>query len=415
MLSSILWTHVLSFLDDKALINVFYTSKGMRMMIKKQICRWKEIQIGIGMAKWIQKNVEIVIQVHVQEMQNQTIRRSVDMRVPPRVQSVWIERGTIESEESRHGVVGSFYVAPNQRLIHVEFDCSKSVPRPMALHTINLARTLYTTLSLMVCGKEIRRHLYHKQIGDLEAINIADKYAWTQAGGVMRYDVANRDKTCQLKLGLPAHLDGMVDCYYIDMVACTLHKHELFPVQYYNLDVSPMSTNIHLEFCNLTQDKCFVRKSIPCEFNLEIPQSNSMPPNQENPETRTGIENFEIARFKSTFQPILHDIAFLSTPGRIAMTIRHSGKDYYHAVMFHNGTRSSPSNNLTLEAFWVPGVLEYSMFPDTLDRRLLKGTFSCELAADGALISLVVLAQHLSIARLQRYAARISSYCRKEV
>jgi hypothetical protein len=99
----------------------------------------------------------------------------------------------------------------------------------MLLNTTNGARSLYTVLSLQIKGKPLRHYVYSKRFGELEAVAPLDKLAWTHGGSLQRFDVVSKDKSCQLELTLPLHVDGMVDCFHIQRISLILHKYELFP------------------------------------------------------------------------------------------------------------------------------------------------------------------------------------------
>ncbi|OQR94501.1 hypothetical protein ACHHYP_01230 [Achlya hypogyna] len=414
-LADAVWLAVMAFLDGQDLSRLMRVSRAHWRRLQAQVRRWREIQLGLGLGHWVQRNVRLTINTQVQEAQSLAVQRSPDARVPPRVETIQKELGPIEAERSVHRLTATtpLFTATQQAVLVLSFDCTSADTKPLLVHTSQRARTLYTTLTLTIFDRTLRRHVYHKASGDLATVPVAEKQAWTNAGATLRCDVASNDKSCQVQLGLPARLDGKIDCYHIERVDFTLHKRELYPVFSLPLEPSLPTCWIHLQFHDLARAQCLARVSAPCHALLEMAASRTDDTN--HPARRTAVEQLEVATFRSTQPTSLPDISSLAKPGMISMVIsgpeRHQA--FYHTAFGHSGaTRKSDSAHV-LAATWVPGVLEFAMYPDTLNRRVLKGIFTLEFAVSGALTSLVVLAQHLSPRRLLRYNARVASYSRR--
>ncbi|KDO33200.1 hypothetical protein SPRG_02012 [Saprolegnia parasitica CBS 223.65] len=406
-LPSAVWVTVYAFLDGDSLVYVGCASRQHRERLRAHVRRWRQIQCGLGLGSWLRREACLTIDTCAQEAQSHAIRRSDDARVPPRVETSWVELGPIAPERSLHRMTTPCYAGAS--MIVLTFDCRHVQPAPMLLHTTSHARALYSSLSLSVQGRSLRQHVYHKTMGDLTTVSVADKHAMTTAGDVYQCDVASTDKSIQLQLGLPSRLDGMVDCFHIERVTFFLHKHELFPSVHRSVEASSDVVLAELAFFDVRQRTCQLRVTVPCRLALEAPAAPS-------PATRsagTDTESFEIRTFSSLSPTPVSNVAALDTPGLVSLVLRTSRrrKSYYHAVFGHGGGQRRTGATKLISASWVPGVLTYAMHPGSTTRRVLKGRFTCEYASEtGALASLQIIAQHLRPERLERYAATLTSY-----
>ncbi|EQC34178.1 hypothetical protein SDRG_08385 [Saprolegnia diclina VS20] len=401
------WVRVYAFLDGDSLVYVGRASKQHREMLRAQVYRWRQIQCGLGLGNWLRREACLAIDTCAQEAQSHAIRRSDDVRVPPRVETSWVELGPIEPERSLHGMSTPCYAGAS--MVVLTFDCRRVQPAPMLLHTTSHARALYSTLSLSVKGRSLRQHLYHKTIGDLTTVSVANKHAMTKMGDVYQCDVASTDKSCQLQLGLPSRLDGMVDCFHIERVTFFLHKHELFPSVPRSIEASSDVVRAELAFYDIRQRVCQLQVTLPCRLVLETP-SPSLPATRS---VGTDTEPFEIRTFSSLSPAIVSDIAALDAPGFVSFVLRTPCRQtsYYHAVVGHGGGQRKTGATKLVSALWVPGVLTFAMHPGSTTRRVLKGRLTCEYSSEtGTLQSLQIVAQHLRPARLERYAATLTSY-----
>ncbi|ETV89290.1 hypothetical protein, variant [Aphanomyces astaci] len=407
------WLRITSCLDPRSLVSWIGTCRSHRTWFLTQGKRWRELQAGVAMSRYIHRHVHIQVQVHAQEMQSHSIPRSDDPRVPPRVETVWIEHGAIPSESmSLPPVVTSVLHHPRRDVVTLQVDCRPMAPPPMLVHTVHGPKCLYSVIRVLVtpsstsdAPRELRRYVYHKHNGDLSVVSVADKRKWSVHGrSPFRYDVLSIDGSCQMELHVPAHLDAMVDCYHIQHVGVLLSKSELFPLPPPRAltDLSP-ALHIHLTFFDLTHANLLCRlHAIGSIVEEAVPL-----PSQPTRNPRTAAETLQV--FTATVDaasmkhPPPSDLRMtLTRPGIMCLNVSSGRQRAFRSVALHGGTSTSSSS---LSVAWVPGVLEYALSPQTLTRRNLKGSITLSFdPTSGAPVSVRLMLQYLEPGRRQQYA-----------
>ncbi|CAK4257842.1 unnamed protein product [Aphanomyces euteiches] len=407
-----IWLHVTLFLDTTSTLAWIQTCRVHRTWFRAQHRQWNEFRAGIAMAHYIRRHLRVQLQVHSQEAQQHSIPRSDDPRVPPRVETLWIEHGPMASETV---VIPTEMLLPFQHprrnLVTLNADCKTLSTPPMLVHAVNGTRRLYSVIRLVQLhgddedtSKELRRFIYHPQMGDLKAVPLLEKHQWAREGHP-RFDVVSMDGACQLELNVPAHVEATVDCYHIQRIEIAFHKFELFPLTYHRSLAG--DCNLQMTFYD-AKNKCV--GYIHASGSLGLEPSSFSTPQPTAASGRTAIEALQVYSLRPSVKSMrpAHLGKLLRHPGMVVFSIHSNSSVILHSLCLHNGTTTSQA----LKANWDPGCLEYALAPQTLDRRLLKGWLSLAFDADAAAVTEMNVAfQYVPPERLQRYAARFVSAC----
>ncbi|KAF0683543.1 Aste57867_24400 [Aphanomyces stellatus] len=360
------------------------------------------------MARYIHHNLRVEVLVYTQEARQYSVPRSDDPRVPPRVQTIWTEEGTVPSETVSLPMNLLPFVHPSRHLVSCSVDCRHLATKPMLVHTVRGTKSLYTVLRIVRRGgAELRRYVYQKHKGDLTPVPVAEKQRWTDAKSAHRFDVASLDGACQLELHVPVHLDGMIDCFNIHRMGFFLHKHELFPHvprPALAFETTAVACHVQVAFYDMAE-------ILVCQYHargtlaLEPPAATaSAAPSPPPSSVATAVQDLQV--FKATFTSIADVVPWskLHAPGIICLSVfadDNPSTSLFHVVCLHAGATDA----LALTARWVPGLLEYALAPQTLERRPLKGWLTLTHATTPPQLQLVF--QHLT--HLDRFAARLVS------
>ncbi|KAF1323550.1 hypothetical protein FI667_g10484, partial [Globisporangium splendens] len=246
--------------------------------------------------------------------------------------------------------------------------------------------------------------------------------------------------------------DSQVDYYLVKDAVVTIHMSELLQHFFAKLrpsmplrnrtqaarnarELQPAACVISLQFRSLNGAQ-LQRYDLPATLVIEqqhIPSNDSAESGSSASAAATGTEHFDIITCKALVRPgapppamtvgeLLsspkHKPKQLPTePGYVWLRIwdRESSRVYFHSAMLHQGASTRLGAPATLHARWLPGVLESFPTLDSRQRRCLKGQLTVVASApDDEPEQVVVVAQHLPAARLERYAATIESYARTE-
>uniref|UniRef100_K3WFL9 F-box domain-containing protein n=1 Tax=Globisporangium ultimum (strain ATCC 200006 / CBS 805.95 / DAOM BR144) TaxID=431595 RepID=K3WFL9_GLOUD len=405
--------HLLLFLSADDVRSLVYSHSQWARAIRSVLRQFNRQSARLGLAIWLFQHLEIEFQSHYQELATQQIRRSRvnDPRVPPRVVSFWSERGQVEG--------GTVALRPRVfPMVHRDGVCARftvdgtSAAMPMLTNVVQTSRRIYTIVNLKLRQQTaadndeeasatiLRQYCYTKEFGEWVAPPPPTKKAYDTSGALCRYDLVTQDGSLVLELDVPTGAgDSQVDYYLVKNAVVNIHMSEL--LQHFFARLRPP-----MPLRNRTQAVA--------------------------PNAATGTEHFDIVTCKALVHPqspapTVTVGELLSSPkhkfeqlptesGYVWLRIwdRESSRVYYHSVMLHQGSFIRLGASATLHARWLPGVLESFPTLDSRQRRCLKGQLTVVASAAGGLDEVVLVAQYLPPARLERYAASIESYTRME-
>ncbi|KAF1314644.1 hypothetical protein FI667_g16520, partial [Globisporangium splendens] len=458
--------HLLLFLDAKDVQSLMCAHPQWARSIRPVLRHFNRQSARLGLSIWLFQNLAIEFQAHYQELATQQIRRSRinDPRVPPRVVSFWSERGQVEG--------GAVTLRPRAfPTVHRDGICARftvdgtSAVMPMLTNVVQTSRRIYTIVKLKLRQQSaadndeeasaaiLRQYCYTKEFGEWVAPSPPAKKTYDASGALCRYDLVTQDGSLALELDVPAGAgDSQVDYYLVKDAVVTIHMSELLQHFFAKLrpsmplrnrtqaarnarELQPAACVISLQFRSLNGAQ-LQRYDLPATLVIEqqhIPSNDSAESGSSASAAATGTEHFDIITCKALVRPgapppamtvgeLLsspkHKPKQLPTePGYVWLRIwdRESSRVYFHSAMLHQGASTRLGAPATLHARWLPGVLESFPTLDSRQRRCLKGQLTVVASApDDEPEQVVVVAQHLPAARLERYAATIESYARTE-
>lgn len=90
-----LLTCVLAYLDAVSIARLLQVEKRSRKSIQKQFATFQRTRARLALASLCFSRLRVEFQAYYQVLETQNIPRSSDPRVPPRVVSIWTERGQV--------------------------------------------------------------------------------------------------------------------------------------------------------------------------------------------------------------------------------------------------------------------------------------------------------------------------------
>eukprot|EP00644_Phytophthora_capsici_P008896 jgi/Phyca11/101837/e_gw1.6.1094.1 len=90
-----LLTRLLMYLDATSIVNLLHVEKRSRSNVRKLFTTFQSARGLLAMALLCKSRLHVEFQSYYQVLETQNIPRSNDPRVPPRVVSIWKERGQV--------------------------------------------------------------------------------------------------------------------------------------------------------------------------------------------------------------------------------------------------------------------------------------------------------------------------------
>ncbi|OWY92796.1 hypothetical protein PHMEG_00038052, partial [Phytophthora megakarya] len=319
--------------------------------------------------------------------------------------------------------------------------------RPMLTNVVQRNRRIYTmiTVKLLQCGSEeegmmLRNYSYLKEYGEWKTPTMPEKRALAAASiGSRRgrFDLVSQDGSVVLELEVPSGTDAQTDYYLVKQATVSIHMQELLQLHFHSLrPIRTLPEPTRHEPCSISitfrsmAGKILSGCNIPGSIKVEqqgdeSEQTENATADQTRPRSRTAVEKFEIITCRADCNSEqMIKVALPNDPGYVWFEVR--GTDaaakrssvYFYATALHYGAERVPERGglQALHFDWLPGVLETFQTLESRRRRCLKGNVRLVCSSyDTVLQELSLVAQRLSAARLDRYAARIESYTRHEL
>ncbi|GLE01441.1 hypothetical protein PINS_up010271 [Pythium insidiosum] len=439
--------HLLTFLSAPDVGRLAQVNHQSRRAVTRALRAFRQRSARLGLALWVRRHLECEVQSFYQELETHTVSRSAtgDARVPPRVVSVWAERGVVPgSQATRYRPEGLPRVLDAPGGLAVRFACDDAAPA-MLTNVEQRGRRIYSVLSLQlrVPSREaepqsrvvpLRTLVYLPDSQEWRArLSAAEKTRLERHGAMCRFDLVTADGCIALELALPPRTDAMLDVYLVKRIAAMVSIQELLERAAVSplMKLAPLPMGLErrpamavLTFTQLNGDSVSSSSSVRITGVLWMDnqqrQADEMTrdvASQRDRRETTGIERFEIVTFEAAItsedkQPV----QLPREPGYVWLKMQDlsvGSSRIYTTVMLHNGLQRQSASTVMIQASWVPGTLEFYPTLQSKQRRPLKGRLHMVAHLETNQVKeLSITAQHLAATRLERYAARIDSYYR---
>ncbi|KAE8886510.1 hypothetical protein PF005_g10543 [Phytophthora fragariae] len=447
-----LLTRVLTYLDTVSLVSLLQVEKRSRNSARKLFAASQRARARLALASLCFSRLRVEFQAYYQVLETHNIPRSSDPRVPPRVVSLWTERGQVDG--------GSVTLKPNELpsvhkdgvTIRFVSDLNAAGKRPMLSNVVQRNRRIYTMVTVKLLrsnsagenrgsatgdGLVLRSYSYLKEFGEWKTPTLPEKRMLAAASVGSRhgrFDLCSQDGSVILELEVPTGTDAQTDYFLVKQATVSIHMQELLQQHFHSLrpirslpePTRRESCSISITFRSMTGGlvaKCCTPGYITVE--QQNGEDEAAQASEDRPRQRTGIEKFEIVTCRTDSDSDRSvKIALPTDPGYAWIEVRGTDEGtpsrssmYFYAVALHYGSRLVPgqSDSRVVQLNWLPGVLESFPTLESRHRRCLKGNLRMVTSSHaGTLQELTLVAQRLPAARLERYAARIESYTRHE-
>uniref|UniRef100_H3GDK9 F-box domain-containing protein n=1 Tax=Phytophthora ramorum TaxID=164328 RepID=H3GDK9_PHYRM len=227
-----MFTCVLAFLDAVSLTRLLQVEKRSCTSVRKLVHSFHTARARLALASLCFSRLRVEFQAYYQELETRNIPRSSDPRVPPRVVSIWTERGQVAD--------GSVTLQPVElpsvhkdgvtaRFVGDVDDAAKR--RPMLTNVVQRNRRIYTMVSIKLLqsgsdaednesgdggGLVLRRYSYLKEFGEWKTPTLPEKRMLAAASiGSRRgrFDLCSQDGSAVLELDVPSGTDAQTDYY----------------------------------------------------------------------------------------------------------------------------------------------------------------------------------------------------------
>ncbi|KAL4106624.1 hypothetical protein PRIC1_004671 [Phytophthora ramorum] len=376
-------TCVLAFLDAVSLTRLLQVEKRSCTSVRKLVHSFHTARARLALASLCFSRLRVEFQAYYQELETRNIPRSSDPRVPPRVVSIWTERGQVAD--------GSVTLQPVElpsvhkdgvtaRFVGDVDDAAKR--RPMLTNVVQRNRRIYTMVSIKLLqsgsdaednesgdggGLVLRRYSYLKEFGEWKTPTLPEKRMLAAASiGSRRgrFDLCSQDGSAVLELDVPSGTDAQTDYYLVKQAAISIHMQELLQLHFHSLrPIRSLPEPAQRELCNIS----IAFRSMAGDFvagccapgyiTVERPdrgedgtlgdELRDTVPNRLT--QRTGVEKFEVAtcRADSSFGRSIK-VALPSDPG-------------YAWLEWHCTTERGKSQSMVIcEPYSSIGYLAYS-------------------------------------------------------
>ncbi|KUF75742.1 hypothetical protein AM587_10010424 [Phytophthora nicotianae] len=448
-----LFTRVLMFLDVVSISRLLYVEKRSRTSVRMLFSTIQTIRARLALASLCFSRLRVEFQAYYQVLETRNIPRSDDPRVPPRVVSVWTERGQ---------VAGASMTLKPAELPGVHADgvtsrfsvySSAMGNRPMLTNVVQTNRRIYTMVTVKLLrhggsgdeenssadGLVLRSFSYLKEFGEWKTPTLPEKrnLAAASIGSHRgRFDLTSQDGSVALELEVPTGTDAQTDYYLVKQATVSIHMQELLQLHFKSLrPVKSLPEPSRREVCtisiafrsmagNLTT-RCCLPGYIVVERQHDVSPTEDTA-RRDQSRQQTGVEQFEVVTCRANCSsdqnikvklPDDPGYAWLGVRGINEAASSSRSSLYFYAVALHYGARQVPGNGdlQALQLNWLPGLLEFFPTLESRRRRCLKGNLRVVTSSNGGMLQeLTLVAQRLSTSRLERYAARIESYTRHE-
>ncbi|KAG2777644.1 hypothetical protein Pcac1_g12006 [Phytophthora cactorum] len=444
-----LFTHVLTCLDAVSIVRLLQVEKRSRRSVCKLFSAIQTIRTRLALASLCFSRLRVEFQAYFQVLETQNIPRSNDPRVPPRVVSIWTERGRVTG-----GVVTLKSVAlPG---VHADGVTARFVAesnaarnRPMLTNVVQTNRRIYTMVTVKLLrpgdngdednasgdGLVLRSYSYLKEFGEWKTPTLPEKRKLAAASigsHCGRFDLISQDGSVALELEVPTGTDAQTDYYLVKQATVSIHMQELLQLHFRLLrPIKSLPESSRREVCTISiafrsmagnlVTRCCVSGYIMVER-----QEGEDTADQNQSRQRTGVEKFEVVTCRANCSSGQSTKVNLpGDPGYGWLEVRgindaaSSSRSclYFYAVALHYGARrvSGHGDMRVVQLNWLPSLLELFPTLESRRRRCLKGNLRVVTSSNGGMLQeLTLVGQRLPTARLERYAARVESYTRHE-
>ncbi|KAJ0396583.1 hypothetical protein P43SY_003324 [Pythium insidiosum] len=210
--------HLLTFLSAADVGRLARVDRQSRRAVTRALRDFRQRSARLSLSLWVLRHLECDVQSFYQELQTHTVPRSEtgDARVPPRVVSVWAERGVVPairfSSDEAPAVLAN--VERQGHRIYSVLTLRLRLP-PRDGHQD--ARVIpLRTMTYLPASHEWRARL-----------SAAEKTRLQRHGAMCRFDLISADGSIALELALPPRTDALLDYYLIQRVVAVVSIQEL--------------------------------------------------------------------------------------------------------------------------------------------------------------------------------------------
>ncbi|KAL3658684.1 hypothetical protein V7S43_016320 [Phytophthora oleae] len=447
-----LFTRLLTYLDATSIAKLLQVEKRSRSNVRKLFATFQNARGRLALASLCMSRLRVEFQSYYQVLETHNIPRSNDPRVPPRVVSIWTERGQVDGGLMALSPVELPNVHKDGVTTRFVADVNTAGKWPMLTNVVQRNRRIYTMVTVKLLrtgdaegvtgeGLVLRSYSYLKDFGEWKTPTLPKKRILATASTGSRYgrfDLVTQDGSVGLELEVPTGTDAQTDYYLVKQVAVSIHLQELLQLHFQSMrPIQPLpqpavrqACVILIAFRSIAGDlvtRCCVPGFIVVERQGDEATPAEGSAEQDRPRQRTGVEKFEVMTCQADCSSDQSTkIALPSDPGYAWFEVRSRdevdslkrSRLFFYAVALHYGARQVPERGdlRALQFNWLPGTLESFPTIETRRRRCLKGNVRMVASSNaGKLQELTLVAQRLPASRLGRYAARVESYTRHEV
>ncbi|POM78508.1 LOW QUALITY PROTEIN: Hypothetical protein PHPALM_3956 [Phytophthora palmivora] len=309
-----LLTRVITYIDAASIVRLLQVEKRSRRSVQKLFTTFQRVRGRLALASLCFSRLRMEFQSYYQELETQNIPRSSDPRVPPRVVSIWTERGEVASGSVSLKPVELPSVHKDGVTAHFVADVNSAGKRPMLTNVVQRNRRIYTMITVKLHsvhggGVVLRNYSYLKEFGEWKTPTVSEKCmlasacVGTQRG---RFDLISQDGTVVLELEVPTGTDAQTDYYLVKQATVVIHMQELLQLHFHSLrpiGSLPEPTrhepcSISVSFRSMTGNLlsgCCVSGYVAVERQDDeaLPESTSGV-DQDRPRQRSAVEKFEI-------------------------------------------------------------------------------------------------------------------------